>query len=610
MILAAGLGTRLRPLTDSIPKPLVPLKGRPMLGHTLRKLKKWGVQHVMVNLHHRAEDLFLYLREEAASLGLQLNASYEPEILGTGGVLRPLEGFIGRHPFWMLNADITFRLNPAPLLQRFKIGNPAAMLWMTDRHGPRTVDLDGEKILNFRSASPGADGTATFCGLQLLSPDILEYIPKDVGFSTIVAAYEKAMQAGRTVRGVRVPGSSWADVGTPEQYLDAHGLHKPEQNWVDPKASVHPSARLSRSVVLSGARIGAKARLDSAIVAPGCRVNHPASGMITPLQPFLSGQESAALAPLKWPADGTVETLPARGSDRAFYRLRAGSKSAMLIRYRLTRPENEYYGRHTCFLRDLGIPVPTLLAEDRKSCFQLLEDLGGESLQDREQQAPGKTDAFYEQALSMIRTLHSEGLSAARRRRLPLMPGFDRALYRWEHALFLDHFLARFAPDWDAQALRKDFSRLMRVMLEQPPVLIHRDLQSSNLLLRNKKLYLIDYQGMRSGSALYDIGSLLCDPYTDLPEERRNRLLNFYLVGHPNRARLEEAFPFAAVQRLLQALGAYGRLAALPGCGHFIRHCPAAIRQMRCMLSATDELPALRELVETLTALGLNGIVR
>ncbi|MEI7901475.1 MAG: sugar phosphate nucleotidyltransferase, partial [bacterium] len=117
VVLAAGLGTRLRPLTLAWPKPLMTLWNVPLLEHSLRMLETWGVEEIAVNLHWQPEKIQAWLT--ARNGRARLRVSYEPEILGTGGALRPLKDFLCDAPFWVVNADIAAALEPQPLLDAF-----------------------------------------------------------------------------------------------------------------------------------------------------------------------------------------------------------------------------------------------------------------------------------------------------------------------------------------------------------------------------------------------------------------------------------------------------------------------------------------------------------
>ena len=105
MILAAGLGTRMRPLTDYCPKPLLPLLLQPMLDHTLAQLQRYGIRDVMINLHHHAEQLAAWLGD-GSRWDVHLSLSFEPEILGTAGALKRVEPWLRDAPFLVLNADV------------------------------------------------------------------------------------------------------------------------------------------------------------------------------------------------------------------------------------------------------------------------------------------------------------------------------------------------------------------------------------------------------------------------------------------------------------------------------------------------------------------------
>ena len=190
VVLAAGLGTRLRPLTLARPKPLMPLWNVPLLERILRLLEEWGVERIAVNLHSLPEEIqaFLDRRDSRA----EIRTSYEPEILGTAGALRLLRSFLGAEPFWVVNADIAARVAVEPLLQAFAAGHGLAAAWLEPKKGPRTVEADRRgRITCYRSPTPGVPGTFTFCGLQLVSPRIFEFLP-DRPFCTLVEAYENA----------------------------------------------------------------------------------------------------------------------------------------------------------------------------------------------------------------------------------------------------------------------------------------------------------------------------------------------------------------------------------------------------------------------------------
>lgn len=542
-ILAAGLGTRLRPLTLDTPKPMLPFWNRPMLARTLEMLAAWGVKQVLVNLHHAPGPIVHYLASQPFPQ-LRISAVFEPVILGTGGALRNAKWFVDE-PFWLLNADVVADVDPAPLLQAWDRQKPLAACWLTEEAGPRSVRCEAGFIQSFHDARRGH---ATFCGLQLLDERILPFIAPE-GFDTLIAAYRRAQRKGRRIAGVFVPGSFWADIGAPAQYVQAHR--------------------------------DAAARLGHA----GETFTLPAAAVLAPRERHL----------LRMPDPQPIDVLPPRGSSREFFRTRMGGASAILIRWSPDRPDNRLYARHTRFLGSLGIPVPRLLFDAPRDHLLAIEDLGPDTLETRLPRLPAaEVRSIYRQLLEILLRLHRRGLPAARRERLPRMPGFDAKLYAWEHAYFIDNVLRDRlrASTGQIAAVAAELDAVARLLAKSPQALIHRDGQSSNVLFRGRQPVWIDYQGMRRGPAAYDLASLLCDPYADLPSALQRELLARYVRRHPQGARIAAVFPAAAIQRLCQALGAYAVLSRKPGLAHFARHMPAAARQLLRALRA-HPLPAL-----------------
>ncbi len=722
MILAAGYGTRMRPLSDDLPKAIMPLWNRSLLARNVDLLRGWGVHDILVNAHHRADQVI----REAIALSdatCRITCSHEPEILGTGGALRRAEWFFDEQPFWLINADVVALLNPAPLLRRFRQSRPLAALWMHDTLGPRTVEVAGGRVRNFQSKTPRTQWTQTFCGLHLVSPRILDYLPES-GFASIITAYERAMGKGQRVEAVTVPEAYWADVGTPERYLQAHwdtahssfilegrASARPghaeacpsnvrsypghsTNTCLSPTARVHPSATLRNCVTWDDAEITAGARVEDAVIGRGARIERRVSGVAVRYPLGLSDREIHALrrqlGGARFCVPGpdhksgkqelappfTVNLLPARGSARSFIRIfaeppddgscRAKSRhlgqvekdgdpstslppspkrlrrtgrsarddraqtavaatnSIMLMRYDPARTENSYYVRQARFLRRQEWPVPEVLYASKTEPWAILEDVGDDSLLDRMTQSypsslryavtkaaqrrrtpkhfvqDGEFDTsqllvLYRTILDRVLDLHGRVTRAFRRSRVPSMPPFGPALYRYERDLFEDHYL-RGCLHLDESVItriNRELQRVARTMTRTQPVLLHRDLQSSNIFFRGDEPVFIDFQGMRLGPAAYDLASLLCDPYVALSREAREELLDYYAQRAGADTFTVESYRYACVQRLCQAIGAYARLSVLPGCERFREHIPTALRLLN---EALGELPDLRSL--------------
>jgi len=208
-----------------------------------------------------------------------------------------------------------------------------------------------------------------------------------------------------------------------------------------------------------------------------------------------------------------IAPLEGRGSDRAFYRLTWDRKdSAILIHYDPKREENLYYADIATFLRGIDVSVPRLIRHDPAGCLIAMEDLGDTDLWSL-RNAPWKTRrTLYQKTLTIIYKLHcfpEEDFPFARAK---LMEGFGPDLYRWERDYFRDHFVKNFSgiefkPSFEKE-LETELSALAERLNETKRCLIHRDLQSQNVMIRDGEPFLIDFQGMRFGSSFYDLGSL------------------------------------------------------------------------------------------------------
>lgn len=623
-MLAAGFGTRMRPLTHDLPKPLMPVWNVPVIEHTLAMLRRWGVRDVLVNLHHRADRLFEYLRERPAD-GLRIALSFEPAILGTGGALRKAEWFLRGGPCWVTNADVVCDLDPGALLRAYRPRRTMAVLWMQEERGPRTVEMARGRITDFRSRRPGTPGTYTFTGLQLLNPALLRhdrpFLPVEPVFGSSITAYERALADGWTVAGVCVPRSYWADVGTPQQYLQCHrellearrkgrpgtrllaGVRVGSASGrgfaaVSPRASVHPDAVLRDAVVWEGAVVEAGARLEQAVVGRDTRVRGLVRGVAMPAVTALDAAECGALSALGWkPEVCTALPLGPRGSARTFTRVRQAGRDVMLVRYDPERLENTLYAGHTRFLARVGVPVPRILFDDPRTCVTVLQDLGDASVETWVPDRPEReVRRLYERVLDGVLAFHEAGGRAARRQRLRMVPSFRPVLYRWERNYFAEHMLRQRQqrPAAEITRLKRELAGVAARLQRAPRVLVHRDLQSSNLLLQRGRPFFIDYQGMRYGPAVYDLASLLCDPYVELPEPLCRDLLDYYASRCRTPRLVRELFWYGVVQRLAQALGAYARLGSRAETRYFARYIPPALRMMARALRHVPGLPALR----------------
>ena len=209
----------------------------------------------------------------------------------------------------------------------------------------------------------------------------------------------------------------------------------------------------------------------------------------------------------------------------------------------------------------------------------------------------------YRDVIRLIVPLHREGRQRAEAENLPLSQPFNRALYQWEHELFIDHFLSgHLGLSSEAiKPIRKMLASVAEKLLALPSVLLHRDLQSSNIHYAATEPALIDFQGMRLGPAVYDLASLFCDPYVSLDCDLQLDLLADYACQMSlDLPELKEKFWLAGIQRLAQALGAFCRLAAKRETRRFANHIPAGISMLNRCLMHTPALSNINSLKSVL----------
>ena len=229
MILAAGWGTRLQPLTARSPKPLLPLMLTPMVGHLLAQLRCQGVREVVINGHHHADQLAAWLGD-GSRWDLRLAFAHEPEILGTAGALKNAELLLRGSPFLVINADVLADIDLQALWAWHRAR--AALVTLVVRPDPAAHDTrpvvidehDRVQRINGRPEAldpgPREEGTI-FTGIQIVEPHVLDAIPADCFMSTTVDTYPQLLQDEQPVLAYRHRGY-WLDVGVPERYLQAH----------------------------------------------------------------------------------------------------------------------------------------------------------------------------------------------------------------------------------------------------------------------------------------------------------------------------------------------------------------------------------------------------
>lgn len=560
LVLAAGLGTRLKPYSTHTPKPLFTLNGRPLLDIMIRRLARAGVRTIIVNTHHHHEQIaaFLHSRTYPAEVVLR----HEPDILGTGGAIRNTADIWQPRPLLVVNSDIVTDIDFRRFHRFHRAHGQPVSLVLCEHADFNSVLVDGDDQVVAFQADDNARGPAggrclTFTGIQLLDSEILAHLPRR-GFASSIDAYRAMIDAGRPIRAYRPENLHWSDLGTPQRYAAA-------------AREAMAAAALRKFGVRSGPRT------------------------------------------VDW------QPLAGDGSDRRWYRFAAGALRLIVadhgIKPTAATCEAEAFvaiGRH---LRRCGLPVPEILLADPFAGLVFMEDLGDAHLQDRIRASadPAAVEADYRRLIDLLLAMARKGGDGFDPAWAYQTPRYDRKVViekecRYFVDAFLNGYLAMAVP---FERLAPECRRLADAVAAVRPLgFMHRDFQSRNIMVRDDGFYVIDFQAGRIGPPHYDLAALLIDPYVDLPAALRETLLGYFArrlaahAGSPAEA-IRRDYRWCALARNLQILGAYGNLTRRKNKPFFARFIPAAVRSLRRSLAGFD-----REVFPELSRLASGEIPR
>jgi len=555
LVLAAGYGKRLRPYTLHTPKPLFPIAGRPLLEHILMRLEEAGCDGALVNTHHLPHRITDFLAHR--SFRMPVSSIHEPEILGTAGAIRNAASFLDDRPFLVVNADIFTDLDLRSVYEAHRTsGSPATMV-LVDWPEVNTVWVDDKGwVCGFdrarNHAKPWEGPKRTFSGIQVLDPKVLAWIPP--GYQESVSLYQRMIEMGEPPRAFFLPKTNiWWDIGSVDRY---------------------------RQVAREQIACEAFRRLGSA---------DPASSLV-------------------W------HTLQGDGSDRSWYRLQSGGRNLILVDHGIAEPgprcsEAESWIHIAEHLMQYGVPVPQPIAADAFSGVIVMKDLGDRHFQEAIQNAGTASQRrnWYER---LMEPLAQMGLLA--------VEGFDPdwcwQTPRYDVRLILEkecgYFRSAFLEGWLgmkglADSLEREWISLAtRTMEHAVPGLVHRDMQSRNVMVDGEDLRFIDFQGARIGPVQYDLASLAVDPYVPLTPAERDGLPTLYLKAAEHRStidrdRFEKGFRMCCITRNLQILGAFAFLSQIKGKRHFEAFIPDAVTTLERNLHryVAHDFPILKQVV-------------
>src|SRR5712691_8185880 len=307
MILAAGYGTRLRPVTYSVPKPMVPICNRPLIGYAVEGFLKYGVKEIIVNLHHLPETIERYLMRTYGDQ-CKFHFSFEPEILGTGGGIRKVRMLLeNEEEFFLVNGD-TIQFPPYERLRHARRENDA-LAALTLRHPPQqdrftAVWFDKGAITGF--AKNGVGEPLMFSGSHLISSRIFNHLPNKEFSGIVDEVYIPLLAAKKEIIAAVVDDGPWFDIGTSQRYISAaRGVLK---LTVAGEIPLVKGSRVFRDSVIDqtstilgtvsqssiGARTAIKGEVVDSIVGEDCRI-----GGMARLQSCIVGDDVEITRPME-----------------------------------------------------------------------------------------------------------------------------------------------------------------------------------------------------------------------------------------------------------------------------------------------------------------------
>ena len=553
MILAAGLGTRLRPYTRHTPKALFTINQQPLLAIAIDHLRKAGFQKVWVNIHHHHGQIEDFVNR--TSFGIPVRLSYEPEILGTGGGIRNVASDWLPGPLLVINADIITDIDLGKIYHFHCSHNHAVTMVMHDRAEFNSVQVENGFVTQFKRPirKSGNEPLMAFTGIHVLDSRVLDYLPAR-GPAHIIDAYTKMIAAGEGIRAYRASGHYWQDIGTPGRYLDA-AYSKMAPLAFKKAFGIFPQGPVGR------------------------------------------------------------QRLHGDGSDRQWYRLSDESRTLIMadhhIRQNNNRQEVDAYvdiGKH---LHAKKVPVPHIYLHDNCAGLVFLEDLGDRHLQKETANlnlAQKKT--IYQRVIDQWIIMALSGAQSFDTKWTYQTPRYDRNVVLENECRYFIEAFVRDYLQWDARfrELAGEFNWLAdRIMQIKITGFMHRDFQSRNIMVQAGNIHFIDFQGGRLGPLQYDLASLLIDPYVALPTDLQNDLRTYCTDALQQRYGIDgteftNGYACCALSRNLQILGAFAFLGRTRGKVQFLDYIPKAVQSLNASLAAFGQntLPKLKKLTRSI----------
>ena len=277
IILSAGYGTRLWPLTEDRTKPAIPILGKPLVGYVAEYIAGYGFDDIVVNLHHRPESVRAALGD-GGQFGVKLHYVEEPVILGTSGALDNTREFFEHETFLVINGKIITDIDLNAALKTHRDMNALATLVLlqnTKRERFSVVETHERRVTGFRGMPDNRCQTPLmFTGIHILEPRIFDYIPRGVFSDSVTDVYPKAMANGETIA-AHVGTGTWRELSTLKRYVDisVEMLKERDQNYVaGTNCNAARSAIIDEAVLWDNVTVNAGAQIRKSVLADDVQI--------------------------------------------------------------------------------------------------------------------------------------------------------------------------------------------------------------------------------------------------------------------------------------------------------------------------------------------------
>ncbi len=505
-ILGAGLGTRLRPLTAKLPKPLLYLRGKRAIEHIFDAAKNLGFNKVVVNTHHLPEE---YLKAYPSRSYNRLNLEFvnEPVLLDTGGAIKNiLKKYPDCERILVHNGDIFFDGSLKDFCEKNSDKNAASLLLLNSGKN-KNVSVNENEVVDMRFALGATHkSTAQFSGIFIANKKFLNCAKNFEGeiFSSVDVFLQLLKNGEKLAAYFPEQPCQWGDIGTFADYICAQ------------TPNIYADKEFFDNLKIKG-----------------------------------------------------VFVVQKGASDRKFFILKTENKDVVACVYSPLKRENLLYENIAKYLLKHSIAVPEILYSNKENNLLVMESAGKTDLLDL---CKNKPESFvlqnYKLVTAEIAKLHK--IDFKKCEPPELAESFSQKLYKWEQNYFTENLVEKYFG-LNPVVSESELQNLTNTLLAEKPALVHRDLQSQNIMEFNCSFKFIDFQGMRIGCSYYDIASLVFDPYPDFDISLRQKIANLFEIKDKN------VFYMASCQRLMQALGAYAFLSKSRGKTEYEKYIPKAL---------------------------------